>query len=225
MTLLDIDFRFIDSEYPFLVLVNLVELVDQNMPSIIQEEVKRIEEKYKDGGENWLEKESDIQALDQFVYEDFPRFFFGSMLIALWSSFEAALYELVKYMKGQNPRSEDFMTVRGKTVLHRAKKYLRRNLRYSFTTPDWEYLQMLRILRNAIVHTNGRLELVDKKNKKRIERYINQGIGISASWGVIIISKDFLVESYMRINATVRQIVSTARKKYPRVKEEGRSNT
>ena len=77
---------------------------------------------------------------------------------------------------------------------------------------------MLRILRNAIVHTNGRLELVDKKNKKRIERYINQGIGISASWGVIIISKDFLVESYMRINATVRQIVSTARKKYPRVK-------
>ena len=97
---MSIDLRFIDSEYPFLVLVNLVELVDQNMPSIIQEEVKRIEEKYKDGGENWLEKESDIQALDQFIYEDFPRFFFGSMLIALWSSFEAALYELAKYIRG-----------------------------------------------------------------------------------------------------------------------------
>lgn len=224
MTLVNIDLRFLESEYPLTAIGNLIEAVDQQMPSIIQQEVRRIEEKYRDETKNDPEKASDIFMLDTFVDEDFPRFFYGSMLVTLYGIFEAATMDAMQHIQGQKGHSKDIRDVPGDNYLSKVKKYFSTELEFVFEEESWNRLEMLRILRNALAHANGRLEFLKRRIRCRIENMAKQKIGVSISSGNIIISKDFLMESHVSVSKSVRALVAIVKEAYP-LPKKNKENT
>lgn len=224
MNFINVDLRFLDSEYPLTALGYLIEKVDQQMPSIIQQEVRRIEENYRDETKNDLEKASDIFMLDTFVDEDFPRFFYGSMLVTLYGIYEAATTDAMQHIQGQKGHSKDIRDVPGANYLSKVKKYFSTELGLVFEKESWNRLEMLRILRNALTHANGRLEFLKRRIRCRIENMAKQKIGVSISSGNIIISKDFLMESHVSVSKSVRALVAIVKEAYP-LSKKNKENT
>ena len=73
---------------------------------------------------------------------------------------------------------------------------------------------MLKVLRNAITHSNGRLENITKdKDKKEIQKWEKENIGLTVEMmGNIMFSRAFVEEIFFCVNSFLSQLIEDIKK-------------
>jgi hypothetical protein len=73
---------------------------------------------------------------------------------------------------------------------------------------------MIRVLRNAIAHCNGRLDAIsNEKDLRKIKKWGKANIGIKV-YDSIVLSDAYLKDSYKIINDALRDLLKRVRTKY-----------
>ena len=156
-----------------------------------------------DDGE-WLLARSEY---DEHVEVFRPRFFRGPFLVALYAVHEAAVTEIAGLMQKKQGRNESLDGRRD--FLGHAKRYFEQTLHFELC-PDntaWERLKMLSELRNAIAHTNGRVDLLKKSSQEKIQEWEKKNIGIEVISGYITVSSDFLHEVFRHVRGSLEDLM------------------
>jgi hypothetical protein len=72
-------------------------------------------------------------------------------------------------------------------------------------------LEKLLVLRNAIVHANGRLDTVKKDSRQKIETWQSQNIGIFTDNNYLMFSAAFVEEMLTVVDNTLHDLVERAK--------------
>ena len=98
--------------------------------------------------------------------------------------------------------------IRSGDFLDRAKKYYQNVLTFELckNNQSWERLKILAELRHTIAHANGHLEMVKESKKRKIEQWIENGIGIEDYDGDIVVTRSFVKETFELVKATLEDL-------------------
>jgi len=66
---------------------------------------------------------------------------------------------------------------------------------------------MLSEIRNAIAHTNGRLDMLRDRTRNRILNWEKKKIGIESQWGYIIVDAAFLRKTFSSVQTSLLELV------------------
>ena len=96
------------------------------------------------------------------------------------------------------------------------------NFPLSIDQATMKRLKMLIILRNTLVHSNGRIGLIkNRKHKTKIESWIRMDIGIMQNNGKLMFSEAFLKESCSIITESLRDLIHRVLKAFPLPENQG----
>jgi hypothetical protein len=219
MPKLIIDFRFVDVLYELNATARYISLFEDQLPDLIkQEEEKalcqiREERLTLDNGEADLIR----QELYDLTENVLPRFFRNAILVTIWSIFESAIIDISKELQSKQHKTLGIDDLKG-DVLDRAKKYFHNiiNFPLNVTGKEWLRINMLKVLRNAIAHCNGRIENITKdKDLKDIQRWEKENIGLTIETGNLMFSRDFVEETYYYINNFLTSLIADVKRSYP----------
>ena len=205
---MEIDLRLIEIEMELSTLQTHIEM--------IEEQVKQGEEVAKcELHDKWQElrklncadrTEWDILHQERDLQVDFvlPRVLRVPFLVTLFTVYEAAVTEIASHVQKEKGLQISIDDLKG-SLLDRAKKYYSNviELRLSTDNQHWQRIKLLSDLRNAIVHTNGRLDLMSSKRKKKILK----NDGVSEYWGCIVVDANFLRESFAIIKEELEELM------------------
>ena len=181
---------------------------------LIEEEITRGEEaaeqefrdkwqatKFKDGAE-WdvLRQDRDFQV--NFVL---PRVFRGSFLITMFTVYETAVTEIASLIQERKGIQISLDGGRG-SLLNRARKYYKDVLEFPLSKNDrhWQRISLLSDVRNAIAHTNGRIDML----KAKVKRNVLGVDGVSERFGYIVFGSDFLQETFSLVREELESLVA-----------------
>jgi len=96
--------------------------------------------------------------------ELFPRVFRGAYLVALWAVFESAITDIADYAKSQLHQTFSLDELRSGDFLSQAEKYFERvlDLKVFSDRTARKQMEVLKALRNALVHDNGQVRGLPK---------------------------------------------------------------
>jgi hypothetical protein len=210
----------------FVVLFNELYALEKYMDSIesqLADLSKKEEEKAYDmlrqkGYENdEIERHQIHQELYELIKEVLPRYFLSSILVTLWAIFESAINEIAKEVRDQQSQPIKLRDING-DFLKRTKKYFNHIIKIPLNTggSSWQHLQMFCVLRNAIVHANGRFEnLKHEKDINNIKKWSKDKIGIQEINGILLFSSDFVKETYVIVFEMLSDLTEIVKIKYP----------
>src|SRR5262249_213967 len=79
------------------------------------------------------------------------------------------------------------------SVLEQADKYFEGVLGFKLWTEEiGARLEVLRVVRNALAHSNGQLEDVNERERLKIEKWMREFQGLKESSGSIVVSIEFV---------------------------------
>ena len=133
-----------------------------------------------------------------------PRISRGPFLVILFSVYESAVKEVAKLIQKSRGQQIALDDIKG-NLLNRAKKYYSHVLRFELSRENqrWERLTILLNLRNAIAHTNGRLEMSSEAERKRILRHQE----VKEESGFVIVSGAFLRETFTMVKEDLEDLL------------------
>ena len=193
---------------------------------LIEEEIKRGEEVakaelYANVRELCLDEKDeeryyDEKAEEHYHYEEYyyqiefvlPRVLRGPFLVALFAVYETAVTEVASHI--QKKRGGQILLNDSKgDLLNRAKKYYKNVLQFELSSDNksWERLTVLSELRNAIAHTNGRLDMIGEKKREKMEKILNLD-GVKDELGFVIISEAFLRETFALVTDDLEDLLA-----------------
>ena len=217
MGLIKIDFRFLNIFHELYALKQFISSIESQLPTVIEQETQKAHE-------NLRAKEyedSDRQDIEQRLYDlinnVLPRYFWSSIFVILWAIFESGILEAAKEAKspeGQNIPLPDIPS----NFLKKANKLINDVFGFQLRGLEgWKKLQMYYVLRNAIVHANGRIESI--KSEKDINNILGWGgeknSGIDVSTGSIIFTPEFIKEAYQVMFDFLIGVTETLKNQYP----------
>lgn len=220
MSILDLDFRFVESYYELDALGEFLNVIENQLENVINQEKKRVESeilsKKKDLDE--VELANIQQEFNDRVYELLPRFFRSPFLVTLWAISESAIIEVADYIQKQKNLPLSMRDIRGNNFLDQANKYFKYILEFElFNEVVYDRLEMLRILRNAIAHCNGRLEAIkNKEDLNKLKKWNKEEIGITLLINSIIFSESFLRETYEIVSTAINDLLDRAKASFPK---------
>ena len=199
------DLRLVGVSMELSTLETHIELIEEQITRGEEAAERQFRDKWRelncDDEAEWdlLRQERDYQV--DFVL---PRVLRVPFLVTLFTVYEAAVTEtagLVQKKKGIQISIDD---LKG-GLLDRAKKYYGSVLELELSQDDrhWQRISLLFDLRNSIAHTNGRLDLVNSKRKRKIL----MNAGVSEYLGCIVVDADFLRESFMLVKEELEGLV------------------
>jgi hypothetical protein len=106
--------------------------------------------------------------------------------------------------------------IRG-NILNRAYKYFDYVLKFPLFNDInvKNRLEMIRVLRNALAHGNGRLNAISNENDlKKIKKWGKDNIGITV-YDNVVLSDTFLKNSHKIINDALMDLLMRVRTTYP----------
>jgi len=216
MNLLNIDFRFFESKYELSQVQELINIVENQ----ISEKEHEYKQNYEQAIKSLSEEERDIerQKYYYFIDEFLPRFFRNPIILILWALIETVLIELTNEIRTKEKIKLKLSDIRGDNFIDRVIKYSHHILKYDLFN-DGKFKQSideLRILRNAIAHSNGRIEFIKNiKDKRKINKLCNsKSLGIENVQGNIVISKQYLYDSNIIIQDFLKSKISELLEKY-----------
>jgi hypothetical protein len=98
----------------------------------------------------------------------------NSFFVSLYSFFESKLISECRSRKNEGVLL-DFDDIRAPDEIERVKKYFTKVLRIDFPSKshEWQTIHDYhRIIRNCIVHTQGRITELKEKDREKLQRYI-----------------------------------------------------
>jgi len=108
----------------------------------------------------------------QLTEELFPRLLRGAYLVALWAAFESVVTDMANYAKSEYKQPFGLDELRAGDFLAQAEKYYVRVLHLDLFTDrvDRKHIEMLKGIRNALVHDNGHIDGLPKEVHERLKR-------------------------------------------------------
>ena len=134
-----------------------------------------------------------------------PRSLRCPFLITLFAVYESAVKEIAGLIQKRQGGQISIDDLKG-DLLSRAKKYYRHVLHFELSKSNqhWERLTILFDLRNAIAHTNGRL---DRLTKKRREKILNIE-GVESTMDRVVVNGTFLRETFTMVKDDLEGLVA-----------------
>ncbi len=200
-----VDFRLLEVSMELDTLEKYLEL--------IEEEIKRGQEAAKEELEaktrelSLDEVEWDILRQDYRHQVEFvrPRILRGPFLVTLFAVYETSVTEVASRIQKKRSGQISLDDIKG-DLLNRAQKYYKHVLQFELSSNNkrWERLTVLADLRNAIAHTNGRLDMIEEKKREKILK-IN---GVEDKLGFVIVSGAFLRETFTLVKDDLEDLVA-----------------
>ena len=155
-----------------------------------------------------------------------PRFFYGPMITTLYAICESAIIEIANYLKKEKKCPLAMKDIRGGNFLDQVQKYYKHVLQFDLINDGdvWRRFKALLILRHAIAHANGRLDMIEEKRKRQIRELVKIHDGISTSNGFLIVSEDFIVDTYSTMRRAFDDLIKRVQSAYPIKQFEVQSN-
>lgn len=162
-----------------------------------------------------------LQACLEIIKQDVNRFFLCSQVPILYAIFEAGIYDIAKILRIRLNAGLSIGDIKG-DKLERAKKYFEHVLPFPLQvdSKSWERIRILETIRHAITHYNGRLELLDDKDRKKIEGIAKKNIGVSIANPpkVVVIEPRFLFETTDIVEKAIIGLITRILQEFPDLK-------
>jgi hypothetical protein len=210
-----LDFRFTEIEAELSVILDHAVAVERQLPIIVKNERKRLEEELLEGldRDEWY---GTMQWIDEFAEDVLPRLFRSPILVELWAVFESAITEIAKYCQQQEKHSLSVNDLRGANDYERAQKYYEHVLRFSLIEDQGpkEDLDMLLLVRNAIAHCNARIEVIKPARLERMRRWEKEHGGIVVGMYYISFTADFVQRMTQAVRKVLTDLMEKVKAKY-----------
>ncbi|MBM4274049.1 MAG: hypothetical protein FJ134_06260 [Deltaproteobacteria bacterium] len=158
----------------------------------------------------WHEEQYELDYVIEFLL---PRLFRSTFLVSLYAVYESAVTEIARLIQKQKVIAISINDLKG-DFLDRAKKYFKDVINFQLYSGHevWDRITMLSELRNAIAHTNGRIEMLNKGTKQKISSWEKQKVGISSLDGFVVIEEGFLRDTLRLVSASLNDLVERYKK-------------
>lgn len=217
MPKIHIDLRFADVLYELSATELYISSFESQLPFMVKQEREKVLARIKREGLNAGDGEVDLiyQELYDLTEEVLPRFFRGAIIVTIWSIFESGITDVAVALKSERHQTLDLSDLRGDDFLDRAKKYFRHVLDLPLIVQgkEWQCIKMLYVLRSAIVHGNGRIANINKKNRELIESIEIKNVGLSTDMGYLMLSKEFVEEVFRCVNVYLSRLIDDVKKR------------
>lgn len=208
---IDFDFRLLDVSLELHALGTYLETMEKQIDLIAEDEKRNLEQAILNQNVTPDDPEWDIE---QQYYEDrvdflLPRFFRSPYLVSLYAVYEVSVMEIAKLIQKGQGQSISINDIRGKNFLDRASKYYKHILNFELCTNNlaWQQLKMLSEVRNAIAHTNGRIEMLQNNAKRNILEWEKKRVGIEIIWGYIVVDQNFVEKTFSMVRSSLEDLV------------------
>jgi len=210
-----LDFRLIEIEAELFALDYHLNLIEEQIRNKEVFERMRSQRKIKKlnltrDDPEWHEEQYELDYVIEFLL---PRLFRSTFLVSLYAVYESAVTEIARLIQKQKVIAISINDLKG-DFLDRAKKYFKDVINFQLYSGHevWDRITMLSELRNAIAHTNGRIEMLNKGTKQKISSWEKQKVGISSLDGFVVIEEGFLRDTLRLVSASLNDLVERYKK-------------
>ena len=211
MVKIDLDFRLLDVSLELYALEEYLDTMEKQIDHIAASEKLNLEaairnQKITPDDPEW---HFEHQGYDNRVDFLLPRFFRGPFLVSLYAVYEASVTEIARLLQKGQCLGISIDDLRGDDFLDRAKKYYKHILNFEVCADNsaWQQIKMLSEVRNAIAHTNGRIEMLREKAKKNILNWEKKRIGIDTNGGYIVVDRGFVERTFSKVQSSLKDLV------------------
>ena len=184
---------------------------------LIENQMAQIRETARNKTETYIRKDGlcpdDPEWQSAWQYYDYridtlPIFFRGTFLVALYAAYESIVTEIARLIQVKQSQKIKLNDLRG-GFLERAKKYYKHILKFDLYSEEkaWEQVRRLSILRNAFAHANGRLDMVNERSRKIIQKWAQKNLGISTYYGYIICEVNIVADMYSAVRSSLEDLI------------------
>jgi len=207
---IELDFRLIDTSGEIYALEEYLQTLEEHLENLKSTEGSLIESRIKVEGlssddPEWHEILSQYTDRMDFIL---PRFFRGPFLVALYAVYESGVIEIARLMQKKLAQQISINDLKG-AFLDRAKKYYKHILGFPLHTEDeaWQRIQMLSTLRNAIAHSNGRIDLLKNEPKEKVLAWEQQNLGVTVCYGYIVFDAELVATIFEAVKRSLEGLI------------------
>ena len=205
-----VDFRLLDVSMELHALEDYCELIEKQLAHLTHAEQEALSEYRQKENLTPEDPEWDFarQECDRKVEFLLPRFFWGSFIVSLYAVYETSVIEIARLLQKGQKQEIGINDLRSE-FLERAKKYYKSILKFELCrdTETWQRINMLSVLRHSLAHANGRVDMMNKKTKRKIKTWEKQNVGINVDFDYLIIDSRFAKETFEKVSASLRDLV------------------
>jgi hypothetical protein len=211
--IIDVRFRAIEAE--MYVTLDYLQILDDHLPVVARNERARLERELEGlEGDEFL---TTLRWIDEWVDSDLPRLYFSPVLVQLWAVFESATTEISKYLKEQQGELRSIKDVkRGANDFERTEKYYRDVLGFPLIQIDGakQQLDTLLLARNAIAHSNGRIEGIKSKTLERLWEMKQRHAGVRIGSHHISFYIGFVRQMAHTVSTVIEDLIRRVKEQY-----------
>ncbi|MBF0554434.1 MAG: hypothetical protein HQK96_07775 [Nitrospirae bacterium] len=216
MTWINIDLRFADVLYELSAAEQYIASFERQLPLLVKQEREKLMARIKREGLNGDDDETAMYLQEFYDLTDnvLPRFFRGTIIVTVWTIFEAGVTNVARQLKSEKKKTLDIYDLKGmkRNFLRRAKNYFTHILNHPLdvNSKEWKDINMLQVLRHAIVHCNGRLDSVSKESRQKIKKIEGNKVGLSTDRGYLMFSEKFVEEIFRSVDGFLKTLIANA---------------
>lgn len=207
---IDLDFRLLDVSLELYALEDHYELIEKQIANLSKIEKTALDEYIKKESLTPDDPEWDLARYecDQKVEFLLPRFFWGAFIVSLYAVLETSITEIARLLQQAQKQGISITDLRG-DFLERANKYYKYILNFELCndTKTWQRIKHLASVRHAIAHANGRMDMVNEKNRKAIKTLEKHDIGISSYNNYVLLDSVFAKETFSKVRTMLEDLV------------------
>lgn len=211
MVKINVDFRLLDVSLELHALEEYLETMEKQIDHIAASEKLILDAAIRNQNitPDDPEWQFEHQNYDHRVEFLLPRFFRGPFLVSLYAVYEASVIEIARLLQKAQGKAISIDDLRGADFLDRAKKYYKHILDFKLCTDNsaWEQIKMLSEVRNAIAHTNGRIEMLRRRSREKIQDWEKKRIGIDSNFGYIVVDRTFVERTFSKVQLSLEDLV------------------
>jgi hypothetical protein len=217
MTKIHVDLRFAELEYELWGLDKYRTLLEDQIAFLQEQETIRTRAELKSKGyePGDGDYELSMQELYDLIKGIIPRFYRGPFLVALWGIFESGIDEISRYIAEEKKCALRLRDIAGRDLKEKLSKYFNHVLKYDLgiESKTWNKLEEIKILRNVIAHSNGRISLSGDL-KSKVERWARDKRGIDIYYDFLILSDKYIQFASSTIIDILTGLISRTKKDF-----------
>jgi len=138
------------------------------------------------------------------------------MLVELWAVFESGIVEIAKYLQKEEGYSIGIEDLRASNDFERAQIYYDRVLRFPLIISDdvKARLNVLLLVRNAVAHSNGRIEVIKKNRLSMIQDWEKKHGGISTDGDYLNLTAAFVETMAQTVKTSLDDLIARVKEKH-----------
>ncbi len=155
------------------------------------------------------------QEVSDITENILPRFYLNLAAIAIYSTFEFCINDIVKFFERKHQPGITFHDLTGRSFLDHVRKYFLHVVGVPTFSANvhWEALTNLADVRNCIVHAQGKISFMTPGAQRRLENLMRANRGLTQSdWDeMLMVQAPFLARSQAAVEVVVRHLIEETR--------------